>query len=302
MNGKHSNVLPEDIWIKVGLLVAAFVFVYSRVMPLLIRTWSRDDYSHGFLVPIIALYFIWVDRKRLRSLIIQPNILGGLPLTLLGSLMLMIGNIGGVVIFQELSLIIIIPGLILTLLGTSYLIALALPLTYLILMVPILDEVIDKIHWPFQLFSARMGSGLLGFLNVPFVLSTNYFELPHMRLEVAEECSGVRYLISIIAIGVPLAHFTQKGWWRKTALVTGAVMIGILSNGVRVAFVVLCAYYYGANNVQGPFHIFQGVFVSMVGFVFLFVWAWLLPKISFSKGMGLQEKEKCKGGGTKLSI
>jgi hypothetical protein len=86
----------------------------------------------------------------------------------MGSLMLMIGNIGGVVIFQELSLIIIIPGLILMLLGTRYLMALALPLAYLILMVPILDEVIDKIHWPFQLFSARMGSGLLGIFNIPF--------------------------------------------------------------------------------------------------------------------------------------
>ena len=157
MNENHSNALPENIWIKVGLLIGAFAFACAKVMPLLVRTWSRDDYSHGFLVPIIALYFIWADRKRLRNLLIQPNILGGLILTLMGSLMLMIGNIGGVVIFQELSLIIIIPGLILMLLGTRYLMALALPLAYLILMVPILDEVIDKIHWPFQLFSANDG-------------------------------------------------------------------------------------------------------------------------------------------------
>jgi exosortase len=283
MNEKHSNALPENIWIKVGFLVSAFAFAYSGVMPLLVRTWSRDDYSHGWLVPIIALYFIWADRKKLRNLPIQPNIFWGLLLTLFGSLMLMIGNIGCVAIVQELSLIIIIPGLILTLLGTRYLMALALPVTYLILMVPILDEVIDKIHWPFQLFSARMGSGLLGILKIPFFLRANYFELPNVTLEVAEECSGVRYLISIIAIGVPLAYFTQKGWWRKIVLVAGAVIIGILSNCVRVAFVVLCAYYYGASNIQGPFHIFQGVFVSIVGFVFIFVWAWLLPKISFSK-------------------
>ncbi|MGA2315967.1 MAG: exosortase [Thermodesulfobacteriota bacterium] len=291
MNEKHRDALPENIWIKVGLLVGALVFAYAKVMPLLVRTWSRDDYSHGWLVPIIALYFIWVDRKRLGTLAIQPNIFWGLLLTLLGSLLLMMSNIGGVPTVQELSLIIIIPGLILMLLGTRYLMALALPLAYLILMVPILDEVIDKIHWPFQLFSARMGSGLLGIFNIPFFLRANYFELPNMTLEVAEECSGVRYLISIIAIGIPLAHFTQRGWWRKAVLVITAVIIGILSNGVRVAFVVLCAYYYGKNNIQGPLHMFQGLFVSIVGYIFLFISAWLLYKISLSK-VELSHKKK----------
>jgi exosortase len=170
--------------------------------------------------------------------------------------------------------------------------ALAFPLAYLILMVPILDEVIDKIHWPFQLFSARMGSILLRIFDIPFFLKVNYFELPNMTLEVAEECSGVRYLISIIAIGIPLAYFTQKGWWRKIVLVATAVIIGILANGVRVALVVLCAYYYGENNIQGPFHIFQALFVSVVGFVFLFILAWFLSKIPFPRVESVQEKKK----------
>jgi exosortase len=297
MNQKHSNALPENIWIKVGLLVGAFVFAYAKVMPLLVRTWSRDDYSHGFLVPIIALYFIWVDRKRLGTLVIQPNIFWGLLLTLFGSFVLMLGNIGGVVIIQELSLIVIIPGLVLMLLGTRYLIALILPLTYLILMIPILDEVIDKIHWPFQLFSAKMGSTLLKIFDIPFFLRSNYFELPHMTLEVAEACSGVRYLISIIAIGIPLAYFTQRGWRRKVTLVITAVIIGILANGVRVALVVLWAYYYGGNNIQGPFHIFQGLFVSIVGFIFLFISAWFLSKISLSKVKLLFKRKKAWQGG-----
>jgi exosortase len=207
----------------------------------------------------------------------------------MGSLMLMMGNIGGVVIFQELSLIIIIPGLILMLLGTRYLMALALPLAYLILMVPILDEVIDKIHWPFQVFSATMGSAPLKILNIPFFHKAQYIELPNITLEVAEECSGVRYLISIIAIGIPLAYFTQRGWLRKVALVIIAVITGILTNVVRVTLVIIWAYY-GAKDIHGPFHMFQGLFVSMVGFLFLFVWAWILPKIPFSKAERLRKR------------
>jgi exosortase len=205
---------------------------------------------------------------------------------LMSSLMLMTGNIGGVLIFQELSLIIMIPGLILMLFGTRYLMVLVLPLAYLILMVPILDEVIDRVHWPFQIFSARMGSTILRIFDIPFFLRSNYFELPSMTLEVAEECSGVRYLMSIIAIGIPLAYFTQRGWLRKVALVIIAVITAILTNGVRVTLIVIWAYYYGAKDIHGPFHMFQGLFVSIVGFVFLFVWAWLLPKIRISAGKG----------------
>jgi exosortase/archaeosortase family protein len=117
-----------------------------------------------------------------------------------------------------------------------------------------------------------------------------------MTLEVAEECSGVRYLISIIAIGIPLAYFTQRNWWRKIGLVITSVIIGILSNGVRVAFVVLCAYYYGKNNIQGPFHMFQGLFVSIVGFIFLFISAWLLSKIPY-KSVVSTKKRKSVGEG-----
>lgn len=292
MNPKSNNTLPVNIWIKVGFLVGAFLFAYGRVMPLLVRTWSRDDYSHGFLVPIIALYFIWVDRRRLKTLLVEPNLIGGLILTLMSSLMLLMGVIGGSVIIQELSLIVMIPGLILMLLGKRYLMALALPLIYLILMVPILDEVIEKIHWPFQLFSATMSSTVLKIFNIPFFQNAQFIELPNIRLEVAEECSGIRYLISIIAIGIPLAHFSQKGWWRKIVLVVTAVVIGILANGIRVGLICIWAYYYGGYHVHGPLHIFQGLFVSIVGFIFLFISAWLLSKIPYSKAKHFQKSEK----------
>ena len=283
MNLKGHSAFTEPIWIKVGFLVGAFLFAYGRVMPLLVRTWSRDDYSHGFLVPIIAFYFIWNDRKRLRNVPIQPNIPGGIILTLIGGVMLLIGDIGGVVIIQELSLIIVIPGLVLMLLGTRHLAVLSLPLAYLILMVPILDEFIENIHWPFQLLSAKMGCTLFKIFGFPVFQNANYIQLPNITLEVAEACSGIRYLISIIAIAIPLAYLTQRSWRRKIILTISAVIIGIMTNGLRVTLIGIWAYYYTGYPIHGPFHIFQGICVSVVGFVFLFISAWFLSKIPFSK-------------------
>ena len=282
MNDKSENSVIENIWIRVGFLIGAFLFAYWRVLPLLVKTWNRPDYSHGFLVPIIALYFVWTDKERFRKLPIQPNIFGGLILIVISSFMLAIGNINGVSIIQELSLVLIIPGLVLMNLGARYLMALSLPLAYLILMVPILDEVIEKIHWPFQIFTAVMSSELLTIFGIPLIRNAQYIQLPNMTMEVAEACSGVRYLISIIAIAVPLAYFTQKGWYRKVFLIVLAIFIGIVTNWMRVILIGIWVYYFGGSDIHGPLHIFQGVFVSVVGFILLFVFASFLSKAHFT--------------------
>lgn len=278
-NSSYRISFSKTIWVKLGLLVGAFLFAYWRVMPLFLRTWSRDDNSHGFLIPIIVFYLIWIDREKLRGFSIQPNLLGGIILTLTGSFMLLMGDMGGIATAMELSLILVIPGLILLLLGTKYLINLSFPLSYMILMVPVLDFVVRKIHFPFQIFSAMLGSALLGMLNIPVFLRNQYIELPNITLEIAEACSGIRYLVSIIALSIPLAYFTQKSWWYRAVLVTVAIIIGILANGVRIGLIGFWAYYFGGLDIHGPFHIFQGLFVSVVGFIFLIIWTWLLYKI-----------------------
>jgi EpsI family protein len=276
----------NGIWLKAGLLAAAFFIVYSDTMLLFVRTWlGRDDYSHGFLVPFISLYFVWHKRVSLRSVPVRPSVPGGLLVTIAGALMLIMGTVSGTAVIQQTSILAIIPGLVLMLLGLNFLKALALPLSYLILMVPILDLLIDRIHWPFQLFSATVAAELLRAVNIPVLRNANYLELPNITLEVANACSGVRYLLSIMAIVIPLAILTLRTWRRRALLVLSAVVVGILANPVRITFAGMWTYYSG-KDVHGPFHIFQGLFVSGVGFVFLFLLAWILRRSSPSDVAG----------------
>lgn len=244
----------------------------------LIVTWhGRDDYSHGFIVPIISLFFIWADRERLSALPVTPNIPGGLILTLFGALMLIAGSIGGVILVQQVSLLIIIPGFVLLIFGTQFLRKLALPLAYLIFMVPVLDPVIKSVQFYFQLFSANLASRGLTFLGIPAFCHDQYIELPAITLEVADVCSGVGYLVSIIALCIPLAYFTQRGWKRKSLLFVIAIVIGILSNVLRIIFIGLWSFLGGAV-VHGPLHVFQGYFVFVFGFFLLFLCALLLSR------------------------
>lgn len=291
-NSTNQLLSHSTVFWKVGILVAVFIFAYFETILSFFRTWSgRDDYSHGFLIPFISLYFVWHKRDELRNIPIEPNIIGGWILTIIGGLMLLTGYIGSVIMVQQISILIVIPGIVLTLLGTNYLKALILPLTYLIFMIPpILDLVIDNIHWPFQLFSATMAAKLLEFMKVPVFLHAQYLELPNITIEVANVCSGVRYLLSIVAISIPLAFFTQRKTLLRLLFVASAIIIGILINPLRIALICIWTYYTG-GDVHGPSHIFQGFFVSQVGFVILFILAWVFSKIPSNK-MKISQKNK----------
>lgn len=254
---------------KILLLGGALAFTSLSAMELLFRTWwVRDDYSHGFIVPLISAYFIWKDRHKLRELTIRPNVYGGMTLTLIGVFILLLGTTGGVAIAQQFSVVVILPGLVWLVFGTSFLRALAMPLGYLIFAVPALDIFIDRIHWPFQILTAKASSAMLDLFSVSNFRNAQFVELPNITLEVAEECSGVQYLISIIALSVPLASFLDK-WLHRLTLIFLGVIIGICGNWIRVTLIGLWAYS-GGKVLHGPMHILQGMFVSVMGFIFLF--------------------------------
>jgi EpsI family protein len=262
-----------------GLLALVFIGLYAPVFGVLARTWwVRDDYSHGFLIPLISLYLIWYRRERLRDLKIQPARHAGVWVLLLTGAMLLVGEAADVATLQELSIVVAICGVVLCLFGQECLKALGFPIAYLLFMIPITDEVIGPYHWQFQLLTAKMGVAFLQTLGVPTLVESQYIVLPNIILEVARVCSGINYLISIIAIGIPLAYVTQKNAWCRVVLVVSAVIIGIIANWVRVAAIGLWAFY-GGEVLHGPFHVFQGLFVAQLGFVALFMGAWILSKV-----------------------
>lgn len=262
-----------------GLAVAAiallFVACYFTVFTSLVRQFrSNDVYSHGFLIPFISGYLIVLQRDRIRQAPIRPNLLLGIPVLAAGLLMLIAGGLGGVLILQELSLVITISGLVLLLYGEKVLRSTWFGIAYLLFMIPAWEILTNRIQFPFQMLSANIGVKLLELAGVPVFQRGVYIELPEITLEVARECSGVNYLISVLAIGLPLSYIYISKWHRRIALVASAVGIAILSNGFRVFIVSLFAYksILGYNrDIHGPMHFFQALFVSAIGYLVIFL-------------------------------
>lgn len=259
------------------LLSFAVLFAYGKVFAaMIIQWWSDDMYSYGFLIPVISFYLIWVRRSSLRHIQPTPDYLAGSGILLLGLVMLIAGQAGGLLAMQELSLIPTIVGVVFLLLGRRFLRAIWMPIAYLLLMIPVWDIVTERLHVPFQNLSAGIGVTLLEVTGIPVHRQGLYIELPNITLEVAKACSGVNYLIAVIAIGLPMAYLFLHGWLRRSLLIGSAIVIAILANGLRVAFIGALSYYGYGGDLHGPYHILQGLLVSFIGYGALFGGVWVL--------------------------
>lgn len=263
--------------IKLALLSAALLVAYARVGPLFYNTWMHEDYTHGFFVPFVSAYMVWADREKFKGMAPRPDLVTGALLIALSAFLLVYGAAAGVSALQMYSVLVLAPGLVVMVLGLGWLRAMLLPVAYLLLMVPIPAPFIEHVHWPLQVVTSVMTSAALDLSGIPVLRNIQFLELPNATLEVAPECSGLNFLISMIAVGVPLAHLTQKTAWKKAAIVVSALALGLFANWLRV-FIAGCWVYFTGQESHGFIHILKGMVVSVAGFFILFALSRLLNR------------------------
>jgi exosortase len=261
----HRDVAAVTI-----LLAAACAFAYWQVIGTLREQWATSDtYSFGVLVPFISAYLIWSRRDELRRLRPRPSLIVGATIVLFASSLLLIGRLAALIDVQELSLIVMLMGLVALVLGLNFLRELWFPIAYLLLMLPVWDVLTDPMHYPSQVFSANIAQRLLGVAGVPVYREAVYLHLPNLTLEVASVCSGVNFLIAVVAVGVPQAALFLQGWLPRSIVIAFALAIALLSNGLRVAAIGVLSYHGLSASLHGPGHVLQGIFVSTFGFIAL---------------------------------
>ncbi len=247
--------------ILIGLLLTA---IYYRVLGKLVLDWWRiTDFSHGFLVPIFSGYLIWVKRKTLLATPIAPA-WGGIVLVILGLLTLLLGVYGAELFFSRVSLILLLAGLVLWFGGSQLLRELRFPLLVLLLAIPIPAIILNQITIPLQVLASKLASGLLPWFGVPVLREGNVIILPSMKLEVAEACSGIRSLISLITLAVFYGYFMEKSVVRRLILILASIPIAIAANAVRIFGTGLCVQYWDPDKAQGFFHEFSGWVIFLV--------------------------------------
>jgi len=252
-----------------ALLVLSFVLLYSHVLSKLIHDWAaNENYSHGFLVIPLAMYFAWERRERLATLPPQPSN-AGLLLVVASLAILVAGVLGAELFLTRISMIGLIAGAIWFAWGLPHLRILAFPLAFLVLMIPIPTIVFNQIAFPLQLLASRFGEGSLRVCRIPVLREGNVIVLATTTLEVAEACSGIRSLISLLTLGIVYGYFVDRRPFVRGLIALSTIPIAIIANGLRVAGTGVAAHYFGPKMAQGFFHTFSGWVVFVVAFLLL---------------------------------
>jgi EpsI family protein len=261
----------------VGLLAAGVFFAFREPVEAMVNQWSASPmYSHGYTVPFISLWMLLTQRDTFARVTPRPARLAALPILALALVMLVGGAVTAVQVVQQLGFVLTIPGIILFLFGTRYLLISMPALAYLLFMVPFWEAFTESLHQPFQNNSAILGVALMKAIGVPVHLDGTTITLPNIVLEVARQCSGVNYLIAVLALALPLSWIRLRTWTRRIVLIVTSLVIAALANGLRVALIGTLAYYDIGSPVHGPFHVLHGLFVAGIGYVVLFAGVRLL--------------------------
>jgi EpsI family protein len=264
--------------LSVALVLAASLgFCYGPVITSLVVQWRDNDiYAHGFLIPWISLYLAWMRRGEIARLRLAPNYIAGLLALLFSLFVLVASERAAVSVVAQLSLVFTLAALVLLACGVRALQLFWLPIAYLIFMIPVWETLTDPIHYPFQIFSADAGLQLIRGLGIPAYREGTYIVLPNITLEVARVCSGVNYLIAIVAIGIPLAWIGLTGVLRRTVFLMTALAIAVAANGLRVGTIGVLAHAGFNGPIHGPGHVLQGLAVATVGYAALGLGLWAL--------------------------
>lgn len=259
------------------LLGGGVLFMCGDALVAMVRLWNESPmYSYAFTVPVIGLVILWSRRDEFKHRRLQPARLVALPVFAAGLTLFVIGEVGAIQLLQQFAFLLAIVGIVLFLFGIEYF-KVALPaLMYLLFMIPFWDAFTEPLHWPFQQNSARLGISLLHAIGVPAHREGTVIALPNVTIEVARACSGVNYLVAVLALALPLSYLRLNSMWRRLVLIASAMLIAALANGLRVALIGALAYYEVGSPLHGPFHVLHGLFVAGIGYVALFAGLGLL--------------------------
>jgi exosortase len=258
MNKRH--------YAAVLIVCAAVVWMYGGALSSLVSQWaSDDDYSHGFFVIPLAVFFAWERRAALSRAATRPSVWG---LLLIGASLaaFLAGILGAELFLTRVSLIGVLAGTVLFVWGREHFRILFFPLAFLLFMIPLPAIVFNQIAFPLQLLASRVGETTIAAAGIPVLREGNVLQLANTTLEVAEACSGIRSLVSLLMLGAVLGYFTEPRPPARMIIALSAIPIAIVANASRVAGTGLASHWVGPAAAEGFFHTFSGWLMFVVAF------------------------------------
>lgn len=252
-------------------MVAAAVPVFWLGFESLARAWSTPEYSHGPIIPLVSLYLFLRELRREGPLPDTPRRRWPGVLVIGGALVIAaFGNLARIPDIVTYGFIIWVGGVVLTVFGWERGIRHQLPVFHLVFMLPLPQFLYWKMTVFLQGVSSVVGVWFVSLAGVPVFLDGNIIDLGVYKLQVAEACSGLRYLFPILSFSYLFSILYRGPLWHKAILLLSAAPIAVLMNSFRIGVIGILVNYFGIEQAEGFLHLFQGwaIFLACIGILF----------------------------------
>ncbi|MEM7082655.1 MAG: VPLPA-CTERM-specific exosortase XrtD [Pseudomonadota bacterium] len=256
----------------VALVVAllGLLLTYFDGLKFMVGEWSQEEYSHGYLIPAIAFFLLWQQRKALFDMRWRGAWSGFAPV-LISTILFLMGELSALYVIIQYAFLGSLIGLILAAIGWRGMRYAWAPLLYLCFMIPLPDFLYNNLSAKLQLISSELGVAVIRFFDISVFLEGNVIDLGSYQLQVVEACSGLRYLFPLMSFGFLLAYMFKGPMWQRAIIFLITIPITVLMNSFRIGVIGVLVDRYGPSQAEGFLHDFEGwiIFMACVGILLL---------------------------------
>lgn len=283
MVGDQASVRVRRVPVTPLLLACTFLLLYFPTMLGLVRSWlSNEDYSHGFLIIPISLYLIWSRRRDMLENQLRPSLLG-IPFLMLWAVLFTLGVGAEIATFERVSLIVFLMGCVLLLAGRDVAGKLVLPVLFLTFMIPIPSEIYSALTNPLAIMATSYAVSIMHLASIPVCQQGNLILMPDCSLEVLGICSGIRSLVSIIALALLVGCRIFSTSWQMLCLIVLSIPVSIIGNIVRITITGCVSYAFSYRFSFMGLHAVAGVSAFVMSFLLLLAAGWAIRWVELKR-------------------
>jgi exosortase D (VPLPA-CTERM-specific) len=264
------GVLP----LLLGLLYAGF----KPAIDQMVGQWGMAEFSHGYLIPFLSAFLAWQRRNQLRSIEFQGSWYG-LAVVAAGIGLDWAGRLASLFVIQHVALLIVVGGLVVALAGWQALRILRVPFGILVFMIPLPEFLLYPLSSELQLISSTGGVWLIRLAGVSVFLEGNVIDLGGYKLEVAQACSGLRYLLPLMTLAFLMACFYHAAFWKRATVFLSSIPITLAINSLRIGAIGVMVDRWGSALAEGLVHEVQGWMMFMLSTTILVLEVVLLARL-----------------------
>ena len=262
-----KNNTSRGAFLLVIITIAVTLLAFSDALLELVKRWSaEEEYSHGFLIPVVSAWLLWTRREALLASIGRPSWAGPV-IIVLAIAVHVVGEYSSIFIFSQLAFICVLFGLALAAGGYSLLKVAFVPIAFLIFAIPLPYFIQANLTLQLQLISSQLGVDVIRLFQIPVYLEGNVIDLGYYKLQVVEACSGLRYLYPLLSLSFLAAYLFQASFWQRALVFLSGIPITIAMNGFRIGMVGVTVDRWGPKMADEALHMFEGwvIFIACAG-------------------------------------